>query len=218
MREMTEATGFVLRSDPAGEYDRRLVLLTGQVGKITVFARGARRPGSPYLAACNTFTYGTYLLYEGKEAYSLAGTQDMVFFDAIASCDPGVYYGYYFLELAQFYGQENLEAFQMVSLLYATLRAVLREKVPLSLIRRVYECRMMVINGDFAVPEGRMDPAVRHALEYTAGSPMNALYAFALSDDAAEAFGRIVDERIRKITGGKMRSLSLLEQMTAGTH
>ena len=44
MREQVVPTGMVIKSAPAGEYDRRLVILTCERGKITAFARGAKDP------------------------------------------------------------------------------------------------------------------------------------------------------------------------------
>ena len=51
MQESLYVTGIVLKQTPFGEYDRRVCLLTREKGKITAFARGARKPGNRLAAA-----------------------------------------------------------------------------------------------------------------------------------------------------------------------
>ena len=149
MRDAVTLTGIVLSSAPSGEYDKRVVILTKERGKITAFARGARRPNSALLASTGVFAFGTFLLYEGRDAYSLVQANISNYFSELMSDFGGAYYGMYFCELADYYTKENNDELSVMKLLYQSLRALSKKSLNRELVRYIYELKIFTYVGEY---------------------------------------------------------------------
>lgn len=141
-------TGMVLSTTPVGEYDRRVVILTREQGKISAFARGARRPNSPLVGAVNPFSFGEFTVYAGRSSYTIQSAKISNYFAELREDMIGAYYGFYFLEFANYYTKEGNDEREMLKLLYQTLRALCNQHIPNKLIRYVFELRALAINGE----------------------------------------------------------------------
>ena len=147
MRESCILTGIVIYSAPVGENDRRIVVLSREVGRTTVFAGGCRKPTSPLAAFTRPFTVARFTVYPGKDSYYLQAAEMLESFDGIAADFDALTYGTYFLELAGYFSEENVEATQEVDLLFLTIKALQKKKMPCKLIRAVYELKLLTIQG-----------------------------------------------------------------------
>ena len=211
MREQISVTGMVLMAAPVGEYDRRLVILTRGRGKITAFARGVRRPGNQLMAAAAPFVFGKFLLYEGRDAYTLAGAEVENYFREIAGDMEAACYGSYFLELADYYGRENIDATETLRLLYQSLRALLTPSVPNRLVKPVYELKLMEINGEYReLPLGRLNDSTLYAWQYVLAAPVESLYTFTLTDQVLGEFVRCVEQNKERFIDKTFHSLDIL--------
>ncbi|MCQ2506597.1 MAG: DNA repair protein RecO [Lachnospiraceae bacterium] len=141
-------TGIVLSWMPVSESDKRVVLLTFEKGRITAFARGARKATSPLLACTEIFAYGEFEIYETRNSRTIQNAKIENFFKNVREDFSSVYYGMYFCELLDGLTVENVSAEEEVKLLYLALKSLTVEEIGRKLVKNVFELRLMKIIGE----------------------------------------------------------------------
>ena len=96
--------------------------------------------------AADPFVFGNFTLYEGRTSYNLNQVSVTHHFVELATMQPGVYYGYYFLELADYFGREGRTKRDDESSL-CNCEALLNSRMDNRLIRCIYELRTMTEQG-----------------------------------------------------------------------
>lgn len=216
MREQISVTGMVLKTEPVGEYDRRVVLLTRERGKIAAFARGARRQGSRLLASTNPFCFGEFMLYEGRTAYGIAESNISNYFEGFREDFESACYGMYFLEVMDYFTRENNDEKEMLKLLYQSLRALLHPGLNNALVRYIFEIRAVAVNGEFPGLPVRKEPyllSTVYAVDYIVGSGIEKLYTFTVTEQVLSELGEIAENYRKRFVDKKMKSLEILGEI-----
>ena len=216
MQDNVEVKGIILKSEPIGDYDRRVVILTDTRGKISAFARGARKPNSRFVAGTNPFVFADFKLYEGKNSYSLNEVEVHNYFDELRTDYQGAYYGMYMLEIADYYTRENNDEKEMLKLLYQSLRALMSPALDNRLVRLIYEIKSTVINGEFPGPRdnARYKEATLYAVDYIVKSSIEKLYTFTVKPENLKELEEIAADTCRQTMDYPFKSLEILNTLT----
>lgn len=212
MQELVNVTAIVLSSSPIGEYDRRVVLLTKERGKITAFARGARRQTSKLMAATNLFAFGEFKLYPGRNSYTMTDAQIQNYFEELRIDFEGAYYGMFFLEVCDYYTRENNDEKEFLKLVYQSLKALSVKSLNRKLVQCIFEMKAMVINGEFpGMPaDGVWQESTEYAVSYITNSSIEKLYTFTVSETVLEELIRISERYRLRYIDREFKSLEML--------
>ena len=124
--------------------------MTKERGKIAAFARGARKPNSALVGVIKPFSFGEFTVYEGRTSYTLVSASISNYFAELREDIEGAYYGFYFMEIANYYAREANDETRTVESFYIRhCRALINEtSIPNRLIRYIYELKTICINGE----------------------------------------------------------------------
>lgn len=215
MQDFLTITGIVMKTVPIGEFDRRVVILTRERGKISAFAKGSRKPNSSLVAATNPFSFGEFKLYQGKASYQILEADISNYFAELREDFEGAYYGMYFLEVADYYARENNDERELLKLMYQSLRALAVPSLSNQLIRYIFEIRAMVVNGEFpGIPkEEHFLESTEYAVTFIINTKIEHLYTFTVTEEVLQELRSIANGYRRKVWGKNFKSLEIIEHL-----
>lgn len=208
---LLNVTGMVIKQEPSDEYDKRIVILTKEKGKISVFVRGARRQNSAFGAATNPFAFGTFTLFVGRNSYSLREAKIDNYFEGMRDNIQMAFYGMYFLEIADYYTRENNDDADMLRLLYQGVRTLENPIMSFGFVRAVFEIKSIQINGELPPVSEEFANGVKKAVMYITESPVNKVFSFKLSENSENELIEYAKDISKKTFDKNFTSLALID-------
>ena len=167
--EPLKTTGVVLRTTRAKNSSLALSVLTKDLGRISVWARGARNPKHPMHAAETVLSYSEFVLLKRGEMYLLTAVSPIRSFYHIREDVEKLAYGVYFADLAGLLFAEGTEAEEALRLLLNTLHYLETGEKSLRDLKMMFELRIRIAAGFAPYLDGCMHCGNENAAAFSPG-------------------------------------------------
>lgn len=150
---LRKVEGIVIRTIDYGETNKIVNLLTREMGKIGVMARGAKKPQSRLTSVSQMFIYGHFLVQMGSGLGTLQQGEIINSFRGLREDLEKSAYSAYIVELTDKLTEEKKTNPFLFELLYQTLNYI-NEGMDLEILTYIYEMKMLNIAGIYPKLDG----------------------------------------------------------------
>jgi len=139
--------GVVIAQKSLKENDRLITVLTREYGLITAFANRARQVSGRLLTATQLLAFSDFTIYKGKSTYVINSADVKTIFHKLFSDLEKLTLAQYFCELMAALCPHDENTNEHLRLILNSLHLLGENKKPDSLIKSVFEMRLMTISG-----------------------------------------------------------------------
>jgi len=145
---LVKTEGIIIRTRDYGEGNKIITIFSSQVGKVSVMARGAKKPKSRLSSISQLFTYGQFLFHRSSpnSMGSLSQGEIIESFRDLRQDLTKTAYAAYFAELVDKIvddGEINIYVFQLL----LTVFKYLDDGIDAEILARLVEMKMLTIGG-----------------------------------------------------------------------
>ncbi|NJD03494.1 MAG: DNA repair protein RecO [Ruminiclostridium sp.] len=139
--------GLIIKEVNTGEADKIVTIFSRSRGRISALAKGARRPRSKLVAGTQFLSYCDYLLFSGREMYSINSCEVEEPFYEIRNDMIRLTYAVHFIDIINDAIQENQPSPKVLQLLLNSLHMLSKTDKEPELIARIFELRFLSVIG-----------------------------------------------------------------------
>jgi DNA repair protein RecO (recombination protein O) len=137
----------VIKEYIVGESDKYITLFSKDMGKIQAIAPKAKKYDQGFTSGTQLFVYGEFMLVRHRSTYRLMSVEVISMFHDIRNDLNVLSYGSYILEFIAEVVQEELSHEDLFMLTLITLKALVKKKLQVKLVRRIFELRALSLLG-----------------------------------------------------------------------
>ena len=142
-----ETKAVIIKTQDFKENDKLVWFYTEKLGKITAVVRGAKKSKSKFLALTLPLCYGEYMLYKGKNLYTLQEGKIINSFQGLLSNLYKLTYSSYLCELIDIACVDNEVNVQLFRNLVTTLYLLNTDALDYELLIRSFELKLLKNTG-----------------------------------------------------------------------
>ena len=209
MQDEITVRGIVLQVTLLGEYDKRLVVLTEQLGKVTIFANGARRKNSRFAAVTQVFTMGSFQVRPGKNTYTLTDAKiERVFLDLTQDMEQYASASYC-CELTDYFTREGVGGKDELNLLYMSFLALLEGTPGPAAVRAAFAIKLLDIEGEMPA---ETDIA---AVQYVLSCPIIRTFRFQAGEESTSWLETVAKKALDRVLDYPLKSEAILSEINS---
>ncbi|AGX42108.1 DNA repair protein RecO [Clostridium saccharobutylicum] len=142
-----ETKAVIIKTQDFKENDKLVWFYTEKLGKITAVVRGAKRSKSKFLALTLPLCYGEYMVYKGKNLYTLQEGKILNSFQGLLDNLNKLTYSSYLCELIDIACTENEISNELFRNLVTTLYLLSTDALDYELLIRSFELKLLRSTG-----------------------------------------------------------------------
>jgi DNA repair protein RecO (recombination protein O) len=142
-----ETKAVIIKTQDFKENDKLVWLYTEKLGKITAVVRGAKKSKSKFLALTLPLCYGEYMVYKGKNLYTLQEGKIINSFQSLLNNLYKLTYSSYLCELVDIACADNEINIELFKNLITTLYLLNTDALDYELLIRSFELKLLRSTG-----------------------------------------------------------------------